>query len=528
MKGFAFQRSKLVSLSAAMLAVGASTGFISTAIASADSGTLNGAGSTLVAPLEAEWASAFNSKTGNTVNYNPVGSGTGIADISAGTVDFGASDAPLSPSQASGCANCIQIPWALSAHRRRLQRPRCRAQAPPHGAPAGPDLPGPISNWNDPQIKKVNKDAHLPNLKITPVFRSDGSGDTYVFTDFLSQISSAWKSQVGVGTVGQLPRRRVGGKGNSGVTAVLQGTPGSVAYIAASYLIAHQLPAVAVQNRAGNFEYPNLSNIENAAAVVKHVPASMALSIVNPPKSAKIAYPISTFTYVIAPTTLPAGAAEVVRPVRIGCRSLVRRQPGLRAAPQGRGQGGQGSRRPASSPAERLPTSARSGWRVPPGRAGWSTATSYVPAQAGILSACQAVLRLFLQRRQLCLERLDRHDRIVSGLQPRERGLQRLQLLLGCGLGPAEVSRHLALGMQRRQRGHLRLERGDTAATNPAPSEGSWGVGMRLRRRVVTVQARDGSRTQLARRQRWRAPAAPADRQRPAPPIGAHARRSVT
>ena len=104
-----------MSVSAAVLAVGASTGFISTAVASATSGTLNGAGSTLVAPLEAEWASAFNSKTGNTVNYNPVGSGTGIADISAGTVDFGASDAPLSPTQAAGCHSCIQIPWALSA-----------------------------------------------------------------------------------------------------------------------------------------------------------------------------------------------------------------------------------------------------------------------------------------------------------------------------------------------------------------------------------------------------------------------------
>jgi phosphate transport system substrate-binding protein len=139
------------------------------------------------------------------------------------------------------------------------------------------------------------------------VFRSDGSGDTYAFTNYLTQISSAWRSQVGVGTSVSFPTG-ASGKGNSGVTAVLQGTPGSVAYIAVSYLIAHQLPAVAIQNRAGKFEYPNLSNIENAAAVVKHVPASGALSIVNPPKSAKIAYPISTFTYVIAPTTAPQGA----------------------------------------------------------------------------------------------------------------------------------------------------------------------------------------------------------------------------
>jgi phosphate transport system substrate-binding protein len=307
LKGFAFQRRKLVSVSAAVLAVGASTGFISTAVASAASGTLNGAGSTLVAPLEAEWASAFNSKTGNTVNYNPVGSGTGIADISAGTVDFGASDAPLSASQAQGCHSCIQIPWALSATGVGYNVPGAGRKLHLTGPLLAQIYLGDITSWNDQRIAKVNKGVHLPNLKITPVFRSDGSGDTYAFTNYLTQISSAWKSKVGVGTSVSFPTG-ASGKGNSGVTAVLQGTPGSVAYIAVSYLIAHQLPAVAIQNRAGKFEYPNLTNIENAAAGVKHVPANMALSIVNPPKSAKIAYPISTFTYVIAPTTAAQGA----------------------------------------------------------------------------------------------------------------------------------------------------------------------------------------------------------------------------
>ncbi len=296
-----------MSVSAAVLAVGASTGFISTAAASAASGTLNGAGSTLVAPLEAEWASAFNSKTGNTVNYNPVGSGTGIADISSGTVDFGASDAPLTPSQAQGCHSCIQIPWALSATGVGYNVPGAGRKLHLTGPLLSQIYLGQITNWNDSRIAKVNKGVHLPNLKITPVFRSDGSGDTYAFTNYLTQISGAWKSKVGVGTSVSFPTG-ASGKGNSGVTAVLQGTPGSVAYIAVSYLIAHQLPAVAIQNRAGKFEYPNLSNIENAAGVVKRVPGNGALSIVNPPKSAKIAYPISTFTYVIAPTTAPQGA----------------------------------------------------------------------------------------------------------------------------------------------------------------------------------------------------------------------------
>ncbi len=307
MKGFAFQRRKLASLSAAVVAVGASAGFISTAAASAAPGTLNGAGSTLVAPLEAEWASAFNSKTGNTVNYNPVGSGTGISDISAGTVDFGASDAPLTSAQAAGCHSCIQIPWALSATGIGYNVPGAGKKLHLTGALLAQIYQGSITNWNDSRIAKVNKGVHLPNLTITPVFRSDGSGDTYAFTNYLSHVSSSWKNSIGVGTSVSFPKGAPG-KGNSGVTAVLQGTPGAIAYIAVSYLIAHQLPAVAVQNTAGKYEYPNLANIENAAAVVKHVPGNGALSIVDPPKSAKIAYPISTFTYVIAPTTAPQGA----------------------------------------------------------------------------------------------------------------------------------------------------------------------------------------------------------------------------
>jgi phosphate transport system substrate-binding protein len=307
LKGFAFQRRKLLSVSAAVLAAGASSGFISTAVASASGGTLNGAGSTLVAPLEAEWASAFNSKTGNTVNYNPVGSGTGIADISAGTVDFGASDAPLSASQAAGCHNCIQIPWALSATGVGYNVPGAGRKLHLTGTLLAQIYQGQITNWNDSRIARVNKGVHLPNLAITPVFRSDGSGDTYAFTNYLSHVSKSWANGIGTGTSVSFPHG-ASGKGNSGVTAVLQGTPGSVAYIAVSYLIAHQLPAVAIQNAAGKFEYPNLSNIENAAAGVKHVPGSGALSIVDPPKSAKIAYPISTFTYVIAPTHGPQSA----------------------------------------------------------------------------------------------------------------------------------------------------------------------------------------------------------------------------
>jgi phosphate transport system substrate-binding protein len=307
LKGFAFQRRKLVGLTAAVLVTAASAGLTTNALATTTA--LTGAGSTLVAPLEAEWASGFASQSGITVTYNAVGSGTGIADISQGIVDFGASDAPLSTTQAAGCANCIQIPWALAATGIGYHVAGVGNKLRLNGATLAGIYLGNITNWDAPQIAATNKGVHLPNLKITPIYRSDGSGDTYAFTNYLYDISGGWRSKVGPFATSVSFPAGVGGKGNSGVTADLESINGSIAYVAVSYLISHSLPAVAIQNAAGNYEYPNLHQIENAAAVVKSVPASNALHIVDPPKSAKIAYPISTFTYVIAPRNAPRGTA---------------------------------------------------------------------------------------------------------------------------------------------------------------------------------------------------------------------------
>jgi phosphate transport system substrate-binding protein len=275
--------------------------------AGASAYSLTGAGSTLIAPLEAYWAKGFEQRYGDSVTYSAVGSGAGIGQITARTVDFGASDAPLTPSQATACKECIQIPWALTAtgisyniaglHRLNL---------------TGPVLAeiykGEITNWDSPAIAKLNKGETLPNLKITVVFRSDGSGDTYAFTDYLSSISPTWKSQVGNATSVSFPTG-VGGKGNAGVTAVVSSTSGAIGYISASYIIAQGLPAAALQNAAGKYELPNLKNIENAASSVKHVPANNEMHIVDPPKKYKIAYPLSTFTYCIVPKGGPQAAA---------------------------------------------------------------------------------------------------------------------------------------------------------------------------------------------------------------------------
>lgn len=269
----------------------------------ASASSLTGAGSTLLAPLEAYWAQDFEHRYGIPVTYAAVGSGAGIAQITARTVDFGASDAPLTPSQAEKCNKCVQIPWALTATGIAYN-----IQGVSTLRLTGPVLAeiylGRIKNWSDPAIAKLNKGVKLPNLTITPVFRSDGSGDTYAFTDYLSRVFPTWKSQVGSATAVNFPAG-VGGKGNAGITAVVSSTNGSIGYISASYIIAHNLAAAELQNAAGKFEFPNLKNIEAAAASVTKVSKNNEMHIVNPPKKYKLAYPLSTFTYAIIPTGAP-------------------------------------------------------------------------------------------------------------------------------------------------------------------------------------------------------------------------------
>jgi phosphate transport system substrate-binding protein len=274
-----------------------------TGVANASAAGLTGAGSTLVAPLMANWINGFEIKEGIPVKYGSVGSGAGIAQITARTVDFGASDAPLTPQQATACNGCVQIPWALSATGLGFNVPGVKKLNLTGPIIAGIYF-GKITKWNDPKIKKANPTAKLPALTITPVFRSDGSGDTYTFTNYLSKISPAWKNEVGYATTVGF-KAGVGAKGNSGVTATVVKTPGAIGYISASYLIAAGLGAVSVQNKAGNYELPNLKNIESAASSVKSVPPSNELNITNPPKRATTAYPISTFTYAIVPHNAP-------------------------------------------------------------------------------------------------------------------------------------------------------------------------------------------------------------------------------
>jgi phosphate transport system substrate-binding protein len=302
-------RKKLLNLAVAAAVGCATVAFAAPAMAST---TINGAGSTLVAPLEGEWATAFASKTGDSVNYQAVGSGTGISDIIGHLVDFGASDAPLNSTQASQCSDCVVVPWAVSATGVGYNLPgihRLRLNA---AALSGIYL-GQITKWNDSRITRLNKGEHFPNLTITPIFRTDGSGDTYAFTNYLSHVNRTWASKYGKGTQVTFPASHgAGGKGNSGVTSLMESTQGSIAYIAVSYLFARRLPAASLLNRAGHWEKPNLASIQNAANSV-HGIGSNGVSIVDPPKSARIAYPISTFTYAIVHSNVSSVVKQFIK-----------------------------------------------------------------------------------------------------------------------------------------------------------------------------------------------------------------------
>ena len=273
-------------------------------------GSLTGAGSTFVFPLVSQWIPAYQSVAGATITYGSVGSGAGIAQITARTVDFGASDAPMTPDQATACNSCVQIPWAVSGTSVDYNVPGIPQHIKLTGAVVAQIYLGAISNWNDPAIAKLNPGVKFPDQKITPVYRSDGSGTTYNFTDYLSHISATWSKQVGTSTTVSFPTG-VGGKGNAGVAGVLSQTAGGIAYTDVAYAVTSHFQTAMIQNSAGKFLLANNANIQAAADTVTKVPADNALSIVNPPKTAPAAYPICTFTYVIVPTK--SGNAPLLR-----------------------------------------------------------------------------------------------------------------------------------------------------------------------------------------------------------------------
>lgn len=272
-------------------------------------GSLTGTGASFPFPLISKWIPEVAKAYGIDVTYSPTGSGAGIAAITSRTVDFGASDAPLSADQLTACKGCLVIPWALSATSIPYNLPGLNGRLKLDGAAIANIYMGKIQRWNDPALRRLNPNLDLPDLKITPVYRSDGSGTTYNFTEYLSSVSSEWKSKVGFNTAVNWPSGN-GARGSSGVTGVVRSTPGALTYVDVAYALANKLQFAVVRNRAGKFATPGLRGINaSLSQLPKKVTQLSQLKIVDPPKAAgALAYPIVTFTYVIVPTSSPKAA----------------------------------------------------------------------------------------------------------------------------------------------------------------------------------------------------------------------------
>lgn len=270
---------------------------------------LSGAGSSFAAPLITAWYQFYNPKAGVNVSYSSVGSGAGIASITARTVDFGASDAPLTPDQATNCKECVQIPVLLGATAILYNLPGVTKQLNLTGKILARIYLGTITSWDDAAIKAVNPGVDIPSTRITPAYRSDGSGTSYNFTDYLSKVSSDFAGKVGKSTQPPFPAG-LGARGSSGVAGLVKATPGGIGYADVAYALKNGLRFARVQNRAGVFETPGI-RATAAAAAVTTFPADNSISIVDPPASAKLAYPIATYTWVIVP--LSAKKAKLVK-----------------------------------------------------------------------------------------------------------------------------------------------------------------------------------------------------------------------
>lgn len=264
---------------------------------------LTGAGATFPAPIYQKWFSEYGAKQGVQINYQPIGSGGGIKGVNEGTVDFGASDMPLDAKQLKAFKDkhgydLLMFPTVLGAAVPTYEV--TGVTQPLKFTPqilAGIYL-GKITMWNAPEIKSANPGVNLPGEKIVVIHRSDGSGTTFCWTDYLSKVSPEWASKVGKNTSVDWPAG-LGGKGNDGVAGLIKQQKGSIGYVELIYAVKNKLPYGLVQNKAGQFVKADLKSVNAAAASVKELPADLAVSITNAPGAD--AYPISTYTWLLIP-----------------------------------------------------------------------------------------------------------------------------------------------------------------------------------------------------------------------------------
>ncbi len=271
--------------------------------------TITGAGATFPFPLYSRWFYEYRSIDPTVrFNYQSIGSGGGIRQVMAKTVDFGASDAILSAEEKAAAPDLRMFPTVAGGVVIAYNVRDAQGNPIPKGLKLSPDVIadiflGKITKWNDPRLVKLNPEVSLPDATIVVAHRSDGSGTTFLFTSYLSQISEEWKSTVGAGKSVEWPVG-VGGKGNEGVAGVIRQQPGSIGYIELAYAVQNKIPYAFVQNRAGHFIEPTLQSITAASdAASAEMPEDMGQLLVNAPGDAS--YPIAGYTFLLLYQDMP-------------------------------------------------------------------------------------------------------------------------------------------------------------------------------------------------------------------------------
>ena len=261
---------------------------------------LQGAGATFPNPLYQKWISEFDKANPNVqIDYQSIGSGGGIKQLQAQTVDFGASDAPMTDDELKASpATVVHIPTVLGAVVVTYNLPGISSALKFSPEVVADIFLGKITKWNDARIKADNPEANLPTTDISTVHRAESSGTTFVFTDYLSKVSAEWKEKVGAN---KSPKwiGGIGGKGNEGVTGQVKQTPNTIGYVELAYAVQNKLPAAMIKNKAGAFIAPSIDAVTAAAAgAIATTPEDLRVSITN--ADGATAYPISSYTYILA------------------------------------------------------------------------------------------------------------------------------------------------------------------------------------------------------------------------------------
>ncbi|MDH5235815.1 MAG: phosphate ABC transporter substrate-binding protein PstS [Gemmatimonadota bacterium] len=276
--------------------------------------SLTGAGATFPYPVYSKWFDAYYKATGNQVNYQSLGSGAGVKQFTEGTVDFGATDGPMNEQEIAAVTGGVHhIPTVIGADVVTWNLPSLGTTQLKFDAAVLADIfLGKIKKWDDPQLVALNPGVQLPDKDLLVVHRSDGSGTTYIWTDYLSTVSPEWKEKVGTGKSVNWPVG-LGGKGNEGVTQQVKQVEGTIGYVELIYAMANDLPFAAIKNKSGNFVSPTLESVSAAAAGVDlSQDTDFRVSIVDP--AGADAYPVASFTWLlIHPDMADAAKAQAIK-----------------------------------------------------------------------------------------------------------------------------------------------------------------------------------------------------------------------